>query len=535
MDIKKGKTTSKCIFVVGKNRLFLLRKKAKVVTSTLVKQEAHILMLLEIRLFGTKGITLVFRNFEIEGETDDPEELVACVKRAFISNFSHFPREIMFKVTATPPAVVPPEEDWDMFREEHSACGGFVKTYKALCDFYGAPVADDLCWDLKNLYTNNHVFDFKHLFSDEAADVEFVPALHALRYNTHFTTIINDFFKIKSTATLQGLCSLFKCNTTLTTLSLPSPGFSDKFMVSLFDAILSNPSCHIVNFNLPDCDIDEKAAVVLGNIVSKRPPGNGIKSLILDSSLHSLKAFQAFCKSACDFSHTSPVVDPTATPTSSSFVSGAQEMEVLSLARCKIGEEVPELTKCLNNMGGSLLRLNISGTGVTGARLNSFLISLTKGCKNLESLDVSDLKFSPAEVITVSQLFLIPTCRISQINMSGSLPSTASFLQFLALGKPGMSLTTILRNHSFASDSASLKQLCETMPKALSVAHLDLSDTDIGDDGIFYLAEGLTLNKNLRTLKINGCFRLDNNKRPRADTVRALTKLVISDCPLETL
>jgi len=206
----------------------------------------------------------------------------------------------------------------------------------------------------------------------------------------------------------------------------------------------------------------------------------------------------------------------------------------LSLAKCKIGDEIGELTKFLTVAGSSLRQLNVSGTSVSGARLNSFLISLTKGCKDLESLDVSDLKFTLAEVITVSQLFLIPTCRISSINMSGSLPSTAALLQFLALGKPGMSLTTILRNHSFASDSASLKQLCETMPKALSITHLDLSDTDIGDDGVFYLAEGLTLNKSLQSLNINGVFRNDS-KRPRAETVRALAKLIISDCPLQTL
>jgi len=544
LDVKKGKQPSKFIFVVGNNRLFLLRKKAKVVTgSSLVKNEAHILMLVEIRLWGSRGITLIFRNFEIEGETDDPEEVVACIKRAFISNFSHFPREIMFRVTATPPATIPPEEDLGMFREEHSACGGFVRTYKALCDFYGAPVSDVICWDLKNLYADNHVFDFKHLFNEEATDVEFVPALHALRYNTHFTTIINDYFKFKAANTLQGLSSLFKCNTTLTSLSLPSPGFSDKTMVNLFDAILSNPSCHIVNFNLPDCDIDEKAATVLGNIVSRRPPGNGVKSLILDSSLHSIKAFQAFCKSAGDLSACQALSPPSqmkssdpGSPSASSpgIVCGSQELEVLSLSRCKIGDEIGELTKCFNAIGTSLRSLNISGTGVAGARLNSFLISLTKGCKLLEDLDVSDLKFTSAEVITVSQLFLIPTCRISSINISGSLPSTAALLQFLALGKPGMSLTTILRNHSFASDYASLKQLCETMPKALSVTHLDLSDTDIGDDGVFYLAEGLTLNKNLRTLIINGSFRVDS-KRPRAETVRALAKLIISDCPLQTL
>jgi len=543
MDVKKGKAPSKYIFVVGNNRLFLLRKKPKVVPgSSFVKYEAHILMLIEIVLKGNRGICLTFRNFEIDGETNDPEEVVACIKRAFISNFSHFPREIMFRVTATPPAVVPPEEDYAIFREEHSACGGFVLTYKALCDYYNVSVSDAICWDLKNLYADNHVFDFKHLFNDEATDADFVPALHALRYNTHFTTFINDTFKIKATQTLQGLSSLFKCNTSLTSLSLPSPGFGEKVMLNLFEAILSNPSCHIVNFNLPDCEIDEKAATALGSIVARRPVGNGVKSLILDSSLHTVKAFQAFCKSASDFGSNPQPFSPShnsgdpMSPTNSGPVvtNGAQELEVLSLAHCKIGDEVTELTKCLNLCGASLRSLNISASGVAGARLNSFLVSLPKACKLLENFDVSDLRFTPAEVITVSQMFLIPSCRISNINMSGSLPSTAALLQFLALGKPGMTLTTILRNHTFSNDPASLKQLCETMPKALSVTHLDLSDTDIGDDGVFYLAEGLTLNKTLQTLKINGSFRTDS-KRPRHETVRALAKLIISDCPITTL
>ena len=627
MDIKKGKTASKFVFVVGKNRLFLMRKKPKVVPgASLVKEEAHILTLLEIRLWGQRGITLVFRNFEIEGETENPDEVVACIRRAFLASFSHFPREIMFKVTATPPAVVPPDEDMvGMVRREESACGGFVNTYQALCSYYGTPVSENLCWDIKRLYATNHVFDLKSLFPEEASDAEFVPALHALRYNTHFSTFVNDTFKIKSTATLNGISALLKCNTTLTTLSLPGSGLSDKVMLNLFEAVLSNPACHIVNFDLPDNDIDDKAATVLGSIIARRAPGNGIRTLILDSSLHNVKAFQALCRSASDVmsaqkaflaanaaalnvsapgtqssssvssssasssasSSTQPSTDntqlspaaalaaaasfgsyktSTTTPLSESVVNAsggsggatgsgsgsgngsgggggaigprfemAQELEVLSLARNKIGDDAGELTKWMALAGGALRTLNVSGTGMSGARLNSFLISLTKGCKVLETLDVSDLKFSLAEVITVSQLFLIPTCRITSINMSGSLPSTAALLQFLALGKPGMSLKTVLHSHSFGSDPASLKQLYETMPKAQSITSLDLSDTDLGDDGVFYLAEGLTLNTNVRHLYINGAVFRTDSKRPRAETVRALCKLVISDCPLETL
>jgi len=178
--------------------------------------------------------------------------------------------------------------------------------------------------------------------------------------------------------------------------------------------------------------------------------------------------------------------------------------------------------------------LNLSGTGIVGAKLNTFLVCLSKRCSNLRSLDVSFLKFSPAEILTVSQLFLLLR-KLDTVNLSGSVPKTSSLLQFLPLGTPGTLITAILRDHQFGNDPASLRLLHETMPKVQSIKSLDLSNTDLGDDGVFCLAEGLTLNTNVRHLFINGgVFRVDS-KRPRADTVRALCKLVESDCPLETL
>jgi len=120
------------------------------------------------------------------------------------------------------------------------------------------------------------------------------------------------------------------------------------------------------------------------------------------------------------------------------------------------------------------------------------------------------------------------------VNLSGSIPKTASLIQFLPLGTPETLITAILRDHQFGNDPVSLKMLHETMPKVQSIKSLDLSNTDLGDDGVFCLAEGLTLNTNVRHLFINGVFRVDS-KRPRVDTVRALCKLVQSDCPLETL
>ena len=45
-------------------------------------------------------------------------------------------------------------------------CGGFVKTYKAVCDYLGLPVRQDMCWDVENilLFGNIHEFNMMDYF-----------------------------------------------------------------------------------------------------------------------------------------------------------------------------------------------------------------------------------------------------------------------------------------------------------------------------------------------------------------------------------
>ena len=553
-ETTRKKSVSNNIFVVGRCRLFLMRRKPKVVSgASIVKAEGHILDLAEVRLSGTRGISFLFRTFDITGETDRPEEILSCVKRAFLSNFSHFPQDTMFRVTAEPPAVVPASlDDASLFYQNETPCGGFVRTYHALCDYYGVPPNDMLCWDIDSLYAGNRVFDMRHLFpdGDDVPEPELVPVLHALRYNTHFKELINGTCRIRSAPATAGLCALLRANATLTSLELPRLGLSVKQIVALVDAMASNPLCAITTLKLCGNDLDDKAAAVLGAYVAARQDsGFGLRVLDLESTMHSPKVSSTFFRAAAgapnasvggggattgDSQQQQQQPQPSSSSSSSSSSPSSSSITLLNLSNNKIGDASTELIRWLGTAGGVLQRLNLSGTGMAGAKLNSFLLVLSKCCPELRALDVSCLRFSPAEVLTVSQLFLILR-KLDQLDLSGSVPSTASFVQFLTLGTPGTLISARLCDHSFGSDHASLRLLHETMPKAQAIKSLDLSNTDLGDDGVFYLAEGLTLNTNVRHLFINGAvFRVDS-KRPRAETVRALCKLVCSDCPLETL
>jgi hypothetical protein len=38
--------------------------------------------------------------------------------------------------------------------------GGFITTYKAICEFYSVPPREDIIWDMENLFVPGHIKDF---------------------------------------------------------------------------------------------------------------------------------------------------------------------------------------------------------------------------------------------------------------------------------------------------------------------------------------------------------------------------------------
>jgi hypothetical protein len=45
-------------------------------------------------------------------------------------------------------------------RIEGLKCGGFVKTYEAICDYHGVSPKKEICWDIDNLHHFNDVATF---------------------------------------------------------------------------------------------------------------------------------------------------------------------------------------------------------------------------------------------------------------------------------------------------------------------------------------------------------------------------------------
>eukprot|EP00727_Mastigamoeba_balamuthi_P002409 m51a1_g12165 hypothetical protein (1068) ;mRNA; r:88-4311 len=501
---KKNGRPQRCILVIGMNRIFLIRPKASVPGRSLVKREGHSLDLTEIISHSPKDVALVFKSFTIAGETEQADEIIYCIRRAFLNNFSGIPEQYRFRLNIAPASRIE-----DIRAPDSQPCGGFVGSYKALCDYYGVPVNMALCWDIQTLYASNTTFDLKLYFNEETGDIsstsstsDLVPIFKALRYNAFFTTLIMDGYKLQSTATSAALCEALTCNSSLTSLSLANTGLSDRTFAGIFEAMASNPKCSITTLNLNNNEMDERSITALSQyiVAAASHTTTGIVRLNLQNACSNARAIVTLAASF-EFAMKTK--------------GGVSELQFLDLSYTKISDAAPTLAHWILTGGGNAIKfLNIGHSSATNQTVSTVLLALTKHCKSLEVLDISGLRIvKPEDVGLVAQtICMAPNLR--SVNLSGCVASVSALNEVLKAPRQEAPIHLNLSCNTFSFEG--IRVLQSLVPKISCVRSLDLSDTDLGDDGVFLICEGLTLNTCVTSLNINGCFKID--RRPRYET-----------------
>ena len=519
------------VVIVGSNRVFVVRKKP--LKGSILKCGGHLLDLTEIRSRTPRELTFTFKTFSITGFCDASSEVIECAVRAYMANFACAPPAQRFRVAIAPPpraeaiaSTLAAAEAAAADAAAHTrGCAGLLGTYMSLCDYYGQPANESVCWDLENLYENDATLDLRRFGFDEGAEQEeLVPLFHALRYDSHFTGLASDGVRLKGapSAVVLQLGETLRLNSSLTSLTIADAALPDKAAVVLFDALTASAAaaCAITALDVSGNAIEEKGAAALGRFVCARAAksssgggkDSGLVSLNVEDALTSTKAVAAL--------GTELVKSVRAT------------LRTLNVSQNKIGDAYAEIGAFLQSPGGGaeIVDLDISGTFLTGQKLTGLLHAIAKGCKRLARLGAANVKFSkPEDLLFISQM-LISNNTLRDLDLAGSLPSARFLGDLISCAPADAALRISIADNTFSESAALFYQV---LPKVQTLAHLDLSNTDLGDDGVFHVAENLTLNTALRSLNISGCFRAD--KRPRLEAIHALEKLVNSDCPLEAL
>ncbi|KAH3758841.1 RasGTPase-activating protein [Pelomyxa schiedti] len=503
---KKG--PDKVTLVVGLNRIFTVKKGGK------VGAEGHFVDLKEIVSLTPREVRLIFAQSEIAGESDQADDILYSVRRAFEQNFGMIPEAFRFRLNVSPPTRV------SKMQAVEKKCGGFVDAYKSLCNYHNVACNMSLCWDVENLYTDNTKFNLHHFFSEESggdtvamATSELAPVFQALWHNTHFTWLLTKDRKLEKT--FPTLVDMLHFNCHLTSLTLVNVNLSSSNWAALFDAMGSNPQCIIQHIDVSSNPVfDERVVNSLATFLSTSKAPHGVETLEMADTLTNPKAVLAAWVMLLSIQK----------------IRGMNTLLHLDISGNKIGDNTTQLAQWLGMPGNPLTYLNIRNTSIATAKIASIFGAISQGCRCMKTLVASGLKISrPEEATHLAQIISVPA--LSNLDLSESIASEKIILDLLQPPPREGTINLMLRSCGLGLVAA--KILRDIAPKLTSITSLDLGGNELGDDGIILVVEGIMLNTTLLSLNMNGCF--GKGTRLRTDVVRALQKLIVSDCPLESL
>jgi Ran GTPase-activating protein (RanGAP) involved in mRNA processing and transport len=501
VDKKKRNKVQKRLIVVGLNRIFSLKPGGK------VAREGHMLDLVEVKSNDPKELEIIFKTFAItcSSSTDSMDDMISSIRRAYFYNFSNLPEESNFKLN------VPSNRLVDIPPADFSSCGNFIPIYRSLCDYYHTPVHEDLCWDAENLFERENLKSlnlskFGEQYEEPLTQLEMLPIFHALRHNTYFTSLIIKNFKLEKQAFIT-LTELLKVNSTLHSLTFSDINGPKELYLSLFDSLVVNSYCSIISLDFSNTQFEEKPLLSLAVFLKKSM--KRIIYLDLNNTGITPKAMSAICSALVENKHI--------------------ELEHLALSNNKLSNEgSASLGQYLSteSVVGSLRYLYLAGASLV---FKPLLDALIQGKSPLKVIDLSNNKLYKEDISLLSD-YLQHNSFLEELNLSFTQLASESLEKLLLSFHQDVYISLDISNNAFGVTGA--KIISKIAYKLNNIYTLDLSDTDIGDDGMAEMLYGFKNNYYIKRLYLNRNFKGSKTKS-RTTAINNLIKMISSDCTIE--
>ena len=83
---------------------------------------------------------------------------------------------------------------------EQGPCGGYVKTYQSLCNYYNLPVNPDVNWHFQHLPKTFKIFELKRFTKscsiNPLSTLDLGPLFWSLRFNHYFESFVIQGIKL---------------------------------------------------------------------------------------------------------------------------------------------------------------------------------------------------------------------------------------------------------------------------------------------------------------------------------------------------
>jgi len=465
------------IFVIGSNRMYLFSKGGK------IEMDVHYLDL--SILTSASGASLMVTW---QGETDRRASEVTirpiCFAGFDVDIACYTIKQRTEEISIGKPEdskfifnVAPPDRCAHLLERIHIdhdsiKCNGFVDTYKTVCDYYNAPVHEDVTWDLQYLFHNNNVTDFNlNEFihnNNKYPNPEFQTLVYSLHHNTWFKSFIAENQRLGNESVVL-LAHMLKYNHTLTKLVLKNAGATRDSFTQLAASMESNKNLQLRKIYLSGNSIEDKGMQALANWIGDYP--QPVKVLDLSNTVCARRGVTALLTALKKNKHL------------------CDNLEELKLSGLKFDNECSRLLGLFLGKASALRVLDISNTGIDFRYL----------CSTLESNN------------SLSELFL---------NQNKITTRTAPDIVLFVKRMPKL-LSLHLCNTGIPVED--IVKIIDTA----SLDKIDISDNDLGDQGVKTFCTHIKTKQPpvlLRNIVMNGVW--GKQTRTRAETVTSLAEML---------
>jgi len=384
--------------------------------------------------------------------------------------------------------------------------------YRALCDYYYCTVSDQVIWDLEHMFLNNRTLSLHRWLDAEfpISDKELQAVFRMFSFSSHFNRLHIHGAKLDKPSFAALTTAMFQ-NTSVQELIISDLTWVPKIGPTNFAPIFSLMS---TNTNLPLCSIDlsnspmdlmdfSQLGAYLG--VTK----NNMVKLNLSQHTQQLMKEEGVKKIVSAI-----VENPTRW----------NHLTFLSLNNLVMTGLEPALAKALDVLV-HLETLELAGTqilinqlfGVLAPTSLSFLQKLNLSRQHLQH---SFKDTESGQLCLVAWLNRSPGV-LQELNLSSTDVSIDYLLQILAITNPNLTLAVNFSHNEIGVRGGAAIGAAAAAGR-VHCTELNLSDCNLGDDGLQKLLEGLFHNSSLRTLNIKNNFRLV----ARGDREKARAELI---------
>uniref|UniRef100_A0A6B2KWZ6 Ras-GAP domain-containing protein n=1 Tax=Arcella intermedia TaxID=1963864 RepID=A0A6B2KWZ6_9EUKA len=510
--LEKKKQKTKLVLLIGSNKIFVWKpKEGKIL------REYHLVELSEIYSDKPTEVSLVFNAERPEGTIilfSTPEkidEIIHLVRRTFVFTFH---RE-SFKLKVKPDTRI---KEINRNLGVDSPCHGLSRTYQSLCVYYDVPLNPNILNSIENYYSSTtlNLDRFTTLSDPPISDKEIQPLFHAIGYNTYFTSLIVKHMKFDKN-TIEAVYRMLAINNTIEEIAFEDVSIRDRTGgFGFFESMASNKEIAVSALSLAGTVLESNLATYLSKV--------NRRFMKLDLSQPSRSRGEKEEKKE------KPKDEPfrKILPALTNNPTFTENLVILNLAGNKMDSEVASSLADFLRKTCALEVLNLSSTKINLSVVLEGLIN-SKSTQSLVNLDVSNQRILRKgdweNMLTFLQNYNL--CSLQYLDISNTQIPIECLVPLL----------TFRNENAHSENRLSLRAAKNNFDKEAGVliggaAHcinsiisLDLSDNNLGDEGVLALCEGLYHNNCLNQLNINRNFR---STEKRAKMIHALTEMVNS-------